>query len=583
VHRKPRIAPAWFLAVALPAAPAALAAPATLAAPGPAARCAALPDLMQGAWPDSSTRVVAVRWVDEGPQPAQVLGETTSVMVPAHCELTGAVQDRIGEGGQHYAIRFHLRLPGGWNGRFFFQGGGGSNGVLGDALGNYSAAAKPALAQGFAVVSQDSGHDNATNDDPARGGVLVFGFDPQARANYGYASLPVVARAAKAALKRYYGRAPRRSYFVGCSKGGEEGMALSQRDPGEFDGIAANSPGMSLPRAAVSQAWDTQTLASLVRGPSDPLPPFARLALAFSDADFGLVRDAVLAACDSDDGLKDGVVGDFTRCTAARVAPELARRRCSAGKAAGCLGAGQIEALGRMMSGPHDAAGNALYSDWPWDAGLGQPNWRLWKMGNPNGSPPALNVALGGASLASDFTTPPTPMSADPQALFEFVMAFDFDRDAPRIYATNAQFPHSAWQDIAARSADLERFRGRGAKMIVVHGVSDPVFSINDTLAWWNEVDRAAHGRAAAFVRVFPVPGMNHCGGGDATDQYDVLAPLTRWVEEGQAPDSIPAGSRPRAVHAGRSRPLCPYPKVARYSGGDPESAGSFRCSANRP
>ena len=210
----------------------------------PTTRCAALSDSMARHWPDASTRVLSAHLVAAGPLPAATPpgAPPLSVDAPEHCELIAATQERIGEAGQHYAIRFHLRMPLQWNGRLYFQGGGGSNGVLGDALGVYSAAAAPALVQGFTVVSQDSGHDNAINNDPARGGVLAFGFDEKARANYGHASLPVVAKADKAVIKIFYGADVARSYFVGCSKGGEEGMALALRYASEFDGIAAGAP-----------------------------------------------------------------------------------------------------------------------------------------------------------------------------------------------------------------------------------------------------------------------------------------------------------------------------------------------------
>ena len=186
------------------------------------------------------------------------------VTLPAHCELTGAMQERIGVDGQHYAIRFHLRLPLRWNGKFLFEGGGGTEGDLGSAIGATTPGAPPAIAQGYAVVSQDSGHDNATNSVPSRGGNVAFGFDPEARANYGGASLRLVAQTAKAIIHSYYGRLPQHSYFLGCSKGGQEGMVFAQRFPDEFDGIVAGAPGFSLPRAAVAEAWDTQAFGNLV-------------------------------------------------------------------------------------------------------------------------------------------------------------------------------------------------------------------------------------------------------------------------------------------------------------------------------
>jgi feruloyl esterase len=167
----------------------------------------------------------------------------------------------------------------------------------------------------------------------------------------------------------------------------------------------------------------------------------------------------------------------------------------------------------------------------------------------------------------------------DPEAQLAFVRAFDFSRDAKRIYATDAQFLRSAWDDISARSSDLSRFRKHGGKLLVPHGVSDPVFSINDTLAWYREVDQRTEGAAASFVRVFPVPGMGHCGGGPATDQYDAFGALMKWVEQGKAPDQIIAQAGPATPWPGRQRPLCPYPKVARYKGsGSVELAESFVC-----
>jgi hypothetical protein len=536
---------------------------------------------MPGLFHDPSIRLASSVVVQKGPiQVAAPPGfPQHTVTVPRHCEVEGIARERVAADGQQYAIRFHLRLPFEWNGRFFFQGGGGSNGNLGDALGSYSQGSPPALLQGFAVVSQDSGHDNKLNNDPARGGELVFGFDEQARVNYGHASLPLVSDAAKAIIAKFYPTALQYSYFVGCSKGGNEGMALAQLYPDEFDGIAAAAPGMSLPRAAVEEAWDTQALASSVNSRAHDLS-LEELAGSFSQADLTLVSDAVLSACDSEDGLKDGIVGDFAKCTTAKVLPMLNARRCAGPKKDGCLTVMQVNALTRLMGGAHDSRGRSLYSDWPWDSGIAAPGWRVWKLGTPDGRPPSLNVTLGGPALASVFTTPPRPLSADPRQALEFLLKFNFDRDAPEIYATQQPgFPHSAWDDIGARSADLKGFEARHGRLIVPHGVSDPVFSINDTLAWWREVDQRNAGRASDFVRVFPVPGMNHCAGGPATDIYDVLTPLMQWVEHGQAPEQIIAASTPASPWPKRTRPLCAYPAVARYKGtGDIESAANFSC-----
>jgi feruloyl esterase len=548
-----------------------------------AAACTGLAARMAGQWPDPTTRIVSATQRAEGPMSAAPAApgspDAARPVLPEHCEVIGVLQERTGVDGQFYAIRFHLRLPAQWNGRFLFQGGGGTNGELGDAIGRYNSGPPPALLQGFAVVSQDSGHDNATNSNPARNGMAAFGFDPQARANYGYASLPLVADAAKAVIARFYARKPEFSYFVGCSKGGEEGMAFAHRYPEEFDGIVAGSPGFSLPRAAVAEAWDAQSFAAIVPSPGAASVPFTRLKDAFSDADLELVRAALLEACDADDGLKDGIIGTVGGCTDAKVLPALAASSCRGAKTPGCLTGVQIEALKRAYGGPKDSAGRALYSDWPWDAGVSGQGWRLWKVGSADGHVPALSVVLAGPSLSAVFTTPPTALPADPQSYADFVLHFDFDRDAPRIYATNAVFPHSAWEDVSARSPDLDRFRAHGGKLIVSHGASDPVFSLNDTLTWLQELQQRTGGQAGEFVRVFPVPGMQHCAGGPATDQFNTLEALVNWVEHARAPDQLLARAGPASPWPGRTRPLCAYPRTAHYQGsGDIESASSFRC-----
>ncbi len=526
-------------------------------------------------WPDRSTRITSASWQPAGSSLTTPMGPLT---LPSHCEVTGILRERAGDADQKYAIGFKMRLPEAWNQRFFFQGGGGTNGDVGNAIGFIGPGTPSALALGYAVVSQDSGHDNAQNSVPERGGPVAFGFDAQARADYGGASLKPAAEAAKALIRAYYGRKPQRSYFVGCSKGGQEGMVFAQRHPEVFDGIIAGAPGFSLPRAAVAEAWDTQAFASLIdngRGQSTIDP--GKLPATFSNAQFARVRTAVLAACDSDDGAADGITSDWVRCDWPRVETKLQEQVCST--AADCLTHAQIHVLHRVHSGAKDSRGTPLYVGWPLDGGLGSDGWRVWKIGPQGGTFPGVNVAMGAPALAAIFTTPPTALGPQQSAAFEYALRFDFDRDAAKIYATGATFSRSAWEDVGARSPDLARFRARGAKMIVPHGVSDPVFSIEDTVAWYREVDQRSGGKAGAFVRVFPVPGMAHCAGGPATDQYNVFDALVAWVEKAKAPESILATAGPMSPWPGRTRPLCPYPKVAHFQGhGSLEEAANFRC-----
>lgn len=539
-------------------------------APFDVAACAALAQNAGGA-PVSGLVVTGATWHDAGLVLDQRGARTAPL--PAHCEIEGYYGEHPGTVGGPYRTGFRMRLPENWNRRFFFQGGGGSNGVVGDATGPNGVGNPLALERGYAVITQDSGHDNARNVVADHGGDLVFGFDPQARADYGHASLKPTYDLGRWLVRRAYGEDPTEKIFWGCSKGGQEGMAFAQRYPDAFDGIVAMAPGFALPRAAVAEAWDTQQIASIVRARGET-PSVATLKSAITPAQFQTVSTAVLAACDKLDGTVDGMINAIGQCTTARVLPELEKRECAAGaNDASCLQPSQVQALVNIMGGVHDSSGKALYAPWPWDAGLGAPGWRVWKVGLENGPPP-LNVVLGAGSLAAVFTTPPTALGADPEKLLKWQLGFDFDRDAPKIYAVAPPFKTSAWQDVGMHSTDLSAFAAHGGKLIVPHGMSDPVFSAYDTIAWWNAVNQRDAGKAASFVRVFPVPGMNHCGGGPATDHFDSLTALENWVVKGEAPDAIPATAGPDTPWPGRKRPLCRYPEVAT------ESNGQFQCTA---
>ena len=294
-----------------------------------------------------------------------------------------------------------------------------------------------------------------------------------------------------------------------------------------------------------------------------------------------MVADAVAAACDADDGAVDGMVQNVTQCTSTRVRPQLEARTCAGAKSASCLSRDQVGALVRSLSGPRDSKGRPLYADWPWDIGIGSTGWRVWKLGIP-GQTDAINVVLGSPALSALFVTPPVDVAATTEANLRYQLDFNFDRDAPKIFGKNSQFPRSGWDLVGAQSSDLGRFRQRGGKLIVPHGGSDPIFSINDTIDWWRKVDAANHGEARSFVRVYAVPGMNHCAGGPATDQFDALTAVVDWVEKGRAPDRIEARAGPMSPWPGRSRPLCGYPEVAHYRSGDLNQSASFICEAER-
>jgi pimeloyl-ACP methyl ester carboxylesterase len=568
----------WFLAASAPAAESNPSVSGMADAPR---RCAMLKEQAGAALGEPTARILtaalnahsepkvdpaAPPWM--GPLPA----------MPEHCELSGVMRERAGADGQRYVVKFHLRLPLQWNGRFLFQGGGGTNGNLGPANGSLQPGTPTSLEQGFAVVSTDTGHDNAANNDVAKQGTVAFGHDYEARVEYSEKALDSVATAAKRIVERFYGKAAGYNYFAGCSNGGREGMVFAQRFPEQFDGIVAAAPAFAVPKAAIAEAWDTQTFSALAvqegMTQRNGLPDMAR---AYSEKDLALVAEAVAKACDADDGAVDGMVQDLARCTAMRVRPALDARTCAGAKAATCLTREQVDALFRSLGGPRDSKNRPLYAAWPWDLGIGTQEWRIWKFGIP-GAMDAINVMLGSPALSALFVTPPVDVPATPEANLRYQLEFNFDRDAQKIFGRTAEFPRSGWELVGAQSTDLKRFRGRGGKMIVAHGGSDPIFSINDTIEWWRKVDVANHGEAANFVRVYAVPGMNHCAGGPATDQFDALTAVVNWVEKGMVPDRIVAKAGPTSPWPGRTRPLCPFPKFAHYRSGDLNQAGSFVC-----
>jgi len=497
---------------------------------------------------------------------------------PAHCQVKGVANERTGSDGRAYAIGFEMRLPLAWNQRFLHQVNGGNDGKVVPALGALPIWRANALQRGFAVISSDSGHrdDDPVNDPTGLAKGNVFGLDPQARRDYGYTASDTVFVIAQGLIRAHYGRPPAHNYMAGCSNGGRHALVAATRYGDRYDGILAGAPGYNLPKAAVQHAWDVQSWQI-----ADP-----DIRKAFSPADMQLVAAKVLEKCDALDGAADGIVGDLPRCQGAFRIGEL---QCAGEKTAQCLSANQVRALERAFAGPRNSKGDMLYSDWSWDAGIGAGNWRFWKLESqiPPWNRLPLIATMGAGSLSYIFTTPPTRTGGAPDELVRFLSSFDFDRDAPKIYARDAAYDESAMQFMTPPDGDdpkLETFRAKGGKLIVYHGNSDAVFSVNDTTRWFAKLQRNTGG--AAFARYYPVPGMAHCSGGPATDQFDALGALVDWVEQGRTPSALAASVNPDNKELPptwsktRSRPLCPWPQVARHQGGDLESAASFRCVA---
>ena len=447
--------------------------------------------------------------------------------LPAYCRVEGVIHRRKGVGGEEFGIGFALALPekAAWNGDFMMQGGGGSNGIIGEPTGASYAGSKPGLVRGFAVASTDTGHKS-------RRGGFDFNFmkDQQAYLDFAYMANAEVAEVSKQIVARYYTKAAAYSYFVGCSTGGREGMILSQRYPTVFNGIVSGDPAMrtGLSNVAIGQ-WIP--IAYNQASPKDESgkPQIGKF---LSDDERKIFMDALLNRCDAKDGVKDGMIFDPIGCDF-----DPAEVACKAGQTQGCIAPEKVAAIKKAFAGPTNAYGTQVYTGFLYDSGIAS-NGGLLKMGS------------GGV-----FGAYPT--------------ATELDVDKAALHVSDPL--------VEPASTNLTTFTENGGKLIFFHGDSDPWFSPLDTLRYYKSLadDNGGAAKVSEWSRIFLVPGMAHCGGGPSLDQFDMLTGVVNWVEKGIAPDAIVATGR---AFPGRSRPLCAYPEHAQYNGGDSEDANNFTC-----
>ena len=418
------------------------AAPSSASSAADSEKCSAL--LNAKGLPNATAVITAATLnAPSGPQPAPNPLARPTPALPEHCEALGTLNERTGANGQKYAIHFHLRLPNRWNGRFFFEGGGGSNGNLGAAFGVLQGQQPTvALALGYAVVSQDSGHDNRTNDDPARGGTTTFGLDPQARIDFGYNSYQQVTLTAKALISAFYGRAPQKVGLRRLFGGGREGMMVSQPFPELFDGVLACAPGFRLPRAAVAEAWDSQAFASVYRArPTSSTRTVSRCSTRHSPT--RISRWCPARCCPRVMRSMAPLTVWFRASPAARLpsSSQLLATMCTGEKTASCLTETQITALKMVFGGARTSAGVQITEAGRRDAEsvgrLALPLCTI-RAGGPGSSArtprrrnSALNLTLGASSLPHIFVMPPVPTAATggPPA---YSFAFQMD-DAMRL------------------------------------------------------------------------------------------------------------------------------------------------------
>lgn len=493
-----------------------------------------------------------------------------------HCLVKGRMHERKGSDGRDYALAFEMRLPVSWNGRFYYQGNGGLDGAVSPALGALGGGPLTgALMQGFAVISSDAGHSGPQTP--------FFGSEPQARLDYGYQAVQKLTPMAKQLIAQAYGKAPDRSYIGGCSNGGRHTMVAASRMGDQYDGYLAGAPGYRLPYAALAQIWGLQQWAGLVtpgatiKEPMSPPGTIADFGSAFTAQERELLANAIAEKCDALDGARDGMVHATQACQAAfNVRTDV--KTCVAERNGSCLSAAQKDVIASIFAGGKTASGRSIYVNFPYDPGVAGSNWALWKFVNSFTRDP---LAIG-----SVFSVPPGPV--DP-------LKDDVSARLPRFDAVNEVYRESGFSLMAPpgeeNPTNLAGLRARGAKIILYHGVSDPIFSAEDTRQWMERLGQAGVNPANDFARYFPVPGMNHCSGGPAADQVDLLTPLVQWVERGMAPQGIVASVRgagnaggvnvelPKDWSPSRTRPLCAYPTVASYAGsGSLEDASSFIC-----
>ena len=532
-----------------------------------------------------NTTLTSVALAAEGSVSAPGIGP-----MPEHCIVKGKMNERISPvDGKPYAIGFEMRLPTSWNGRFFYQGNGGTDGSVVTAFGNILGGGPTSngLLKGFAVISSDAGH--AMEPTPIGGG--VFGIDPQARLDYGYNAVAQLTPMAKHLIETYYGKFPDKSYIVGSSNGGRHAMVAASRFAKQYDGFLAGSPGFNLPQAAVAQLWGVQQYAPISQMGANGRPD---VSTSFLPADTALVSDKILAKCDALDGVVDNTVSDPLACQSVfDIDLDVPTCAGAATHDGTCLSLDQKSVLASVHEGARNSSGEALYTNFPWDVGIRAAGWRTWKFSNSTGNRDPLAVGF-------IFSTPPEDpavLNGTGTTLLDYALnwpgaaaRFDVDEDAPKIYATDVTYTESSMSFMTPPDPLMKKMHAKGGKLIVVHGAADPVFSVADTVDWYEELTAHYKKHTTDMARLFIVPGMSHSSGGPACDQFDLVDALVKWVEEGIEPDAITAKARgaganvvnsevPATWAPNRTRPLCTYPEVPRYNGtGSIDDAANFSC-----
>ena len=466
------------------------------------------------------TEITSATTVPAGPFTVQGFMGPSSVDLPAFCRVVSVIRPTSDSD-----IGVEVWLPAvNWNGRLQSIGNGGLAGMIG--TGEMAAA----LRAGYATAATDTGHKGS----PATGDWALH--HPEKIVDFGYRSVHEMTVEAKALIAAYYGSGAKYSYWNGCSEGGNEALTEAQQYPADYDGILAGAPANYFMHLMIDSIWTSHAVhkdaASFL--PQSKLPG---------------ITAAVLAQCDAADGVKDGVLEDPRTCHF-----DPAALLCKGGDDPSCLTAAQIHGVKKIYDGPRNPrTGERIF---PGTLPGSEAGWGLWIAGTdvPQHNLQHLISCAGLSNFVFD----------DPNWDWK---TFDFDKDvALADKKLGAVLNHT--------NPDLSGFKQHGGKLLQYHGWNDPAISPLNSVDYFESVQHKM-GDTQSFYRLFMMPGVEHCAGGPGPSQFDRMGTIVDWVEHGKAPDRIIA-SKP-----GRTRPLCAYPKIAKYTGsGNTDDGANFVCAA---
>jgi pimeloyl-ACP methyl ester carboxylesterase len=433
-------------------------------------------------------------------------------------------------------IKAEVWLPDAWNGNFYGAGGGGFSGGLDTApLG-----LADAIAQGYASAASDAGHK--TSD-----GAAWSLNEPIKIADWANRANHVTAVFGKALVRHYYGTPPERSYFQGCSNGGRDALMMAQRYPDEFDGIISGAPAANW--TGLMSSFVANDMSYKAFGPSG------------QDAKFKIAHDAVMAKCDTIDGVKDGVLENPRAC-----AFDPAEVMCKPGTTSTCLSKDEVDALRTIYQGHRLEDGRPVFAGFSVGGEADRSGWR-----DPSKAGTAQQF---GYEFFRYMVYKDPTWSAD---------TFELDRDNATAVERMAAITN-------ANNPDISAFTRRGGKLILWHGWNDSLIQAEGTISYYEAVEAKLGPATDQHVKLFMAPGVNHCYLGAGPSFFDMISELDRWVETGEAPKRVIATKYDNDVgkllglpaKPVRTRPLCPWPQTARYTGsGSTDEAANFVCKAD--